>query len=426
MKKWSNRSKRFFVLILAIWLISSKFVLAQVAATAIFDQNIRSLQVFKGDWQFHYPILELDSDEAFTIHFDDFSQPQNTYIYTITFCNADWTPSDLLKSDFLSGFDEQMISAYEFSSNTSKQYAHYQLSLPNDDVQFLLPGNYLLTVYKNYRPDSIIFTQQLYIFSNILETIAQMVKPLETSKILSHQQVNIEINDVENLIRDVYQDVQIIIMQNFRPDKLNQLKEPTFIKGNKYIYQNKPENLFAGGTEFLHFDLKSIRFKEMRTDSITFDGFFYHFYIQADELLPYKPYTSAEDLNGNYKIQLQNQTNSMLLADYVYVHLFVENNKYIMNHQLFAIGQFNFWQKSSDYSYKWNSELHLFEKVFFLKQGYYNYLVENRQAQNVMSPLENHAETENEYFIFVYLKDKTLNFDKLAGFLTINSLSGAN
>ncbi len=416
----------FFLLILILLCFSSIAAQAQVVSTSVFEEKIHSLQVFIGDWELHYPILELGSDEVFSIHFDDFSQPQNTYNYMISFCNADWTISDLMKSDYLAGFDEQMIDEYEFSSNTTLQYTHYQLALPNQDVQFLIPGNYLLEVYKNYNPDSIVFTQQLWVFSNMLETSARMMKPSDPSKLISHQQVNIEINDVQHIIRDVFLDVQISIMQNFRPDRQNLLKSPTFIKGNTYIYQNKPENLFAAGTEFLHFDTKSIRFKEMRTDSITFDGTFYHFYIQPDELLPYRPYSSAQDLNGNFRIQLQNEKNSLLLADYVFVHLFAENNKYIMNHQLFTIGQFNSWKKSSDFSYNWNSQAHLFENVLFLKQGYYNYLPENLHAEQLLSPLENHAETENEYFIFVYLKDKTLNFDKLAGFLTINSHSGAN
>jgi len=109
----------FFLLILILLCFSSIAAQAQVVSTSVFEEKIHSLQVFIGDWELHYPILELGSDEVFSIHFDDFSQPQNTYNYMISFCNADWTISDLMKSDYLAGFDEQMIDEYEFSSNTT-------------------------------------------------------------------------------------------------------------------------------------------------------------------------------------------------------------------------------------------------------------------------------------------------------------------
>ena len=392
--------------------------------TQIFDENIHTLQVFRPNWELSYPIIELNSSQILEVHFDDFQKVANNYSYTIEFCNADWTISDLMKSDYIQGFDEQPITNYQFSSNTTKTYVHYQLDLPNSDVDFLISGNYILKVYKDYNVDSIVFSQQFFVLDPQFTPQVEIIRPINALKNNTHQQVNISIIDVNNLIRDPYSDLLVKLRQNNRPDREIILNEPKYIRGSSYIYSDEVKNLFSGTSEYLHFDTKSIRFKEMRTDSIVFDGTHYHYYIDQDELMPWRTYASKPDINGRYKVQLQNSNVSHLQADYVYVHLSVDATKHSLGQELFVIGDFNFWQKNKHSKLIWNREANAFSNTFFLKQGYFNYCIENKDVNAAYSPVENHAETENDYLIWVYLKDKTLNFDKLVGFFTINTLRG--
>jgi hypothetical protein len=327
-----------------------------------------------------------------------------------------------MKSDYLEGFDDQPIQNYKFSTNTIKQYIHYQLNIPNGDLKLLLAGNYILKVYKNYEADSLVFTQQIYVVDQQLTPQAKVVRPQNAAMNFTHQQINIQIADANNLVRDPYNDLVVVVKQNNRSDVSFSLKSPQYVQSNTFIYSDENLNLLPGGTEFYHFDTKNIRFKEMNTDSIVYDGEQYHFYILPVELMPWQTYKSMPDLNGRYKIQLENSGNSEINADYVYVQLAVDANKASLGQELYALGEFNFWQKNEESKFKWNSQLNLFTLNLFLKQGYYNFCIENKDRNSSFSPVENHSETENDYLIWVYLKDKTLYYDKLVGFSLINSL----
>ena len=93
-------------------------------------------------------IAELGERQQVSIEFDEMSHDYHRFIYHIQHCNADWTESDgLFESDFLSGFNDQPIEDYENSFNTTQLYTHYRLTLPNEDTQLHLSGNYRITIY---------------------------------------------------------------------------------------------------------------------------------------------------------------------------------------------------------------------------------------------------------------------------------------
>ena len=62
------------------------------------------------------PIVQLD--EKIQLTFDDLNADEHTYSYKIEHCNMDWSKSDLSKSEFVNGFAEDRIRAYENSFNT--------------------------------------------------------------------------------------------------------------------------------------------------------------------------------------------------------------------------------------------------------------------------------------------------------------------
>ena len=63
------------------------------------------------------PIVELG--KAFTLRFDDLNADEAYYYYTIQHANADWTASELFKSEYINGFDEVRIRNMSNSSATA-------------------------------------------------------------------------------------------------------------------------------------------------------------------------------------------------------------------------------------------------------------------------------------------------------------------
>ena len=69
------------------------------------------------------PILKLG--EYLVLEFDALNGDEADYYYQIEHFNYDWTPSLLMKPEYLDGFDNQRIRNYENSFNTYQIYSHY-------------------------------------------------------------------------------------------------------------------------------------------------------------------------------------------------------------------------------------------------------------------------------------------------------------
>ena len=95
-----------------------------------------------------FPAIALGSSEPLLLRFDDLLAQGNAFSYTLILCNSDWTPSTLKKSEYISGYQDHRISEVDFSFNTFVPYSHYQLLLPNSEMNFNKSGNYLLVVYE--------------------------------------------------------------------------------------------------------------------------------------------------------------------------------------------------------------------------------------------------------------------------------------
>ena len=95
------------------------------------------------------PIILLHSNDKLKLSFDYFGDKLNNYTYTFIHCDVNWAKSDLLPSEYLEGFFENYINEYSFSFNTTHNYINYECTFPNEDVNFLLSGNYMLVVSNN-------------------------------------------------------------------------------------------------------------------------------------------------------------------------------------------------------------------------------------------------------------------------------------
>ena len=82
--------------------------IAQVQEEVLPPNYIKSI-IFNGNTNISgNPIIQL-GDPIF-LEFDDIIGDEANYYYTIEHFNYDWTPSDLLKSEYLTGFDNVRIT----------------------------------------------------------------------------------------------------------------------------------------------------------------------------------------------------------------------------------------------------------------------------------------------------------------------------
>ena len=118
----------------------------------IHKAGIKTLQVVCGDKWLALPIIKLRSDNPsqnrINISFDDLTHTYHRYTYSITHCEADWSPSEqLFASDYIEGFaEDNTIDDITESINTNVDYTHYAFSIPNEKCRLKLSGNYKVTV----------------------------------------------------------------------------------------------------------------------------------------------------------------------------------------------------------------------------------------------------------------------------------------
>ena len=81
-----------------------------VAQKKIEPEYIKTI-IFKGEnSDAQLPIVQLG--ERFSLSFDDLNANETDYYYSITHCNYNWEPSQLLKSEYLGGIDDTKITNY--------------------------------------------------------------------------------------------------------------------------------------------------------------------------------------------------------------------------------------------------------------------------------------------------------------------------
>ena len=135
-----------FVLFLLLSLFGS--VGAQSFENRVYAADIRSLRATLVNEELTDPIIRLGSDDQLEVSFDLMSHSPKYYSYSIVHCNADWTPSQMMEIEYMKGFNDNTIDDYERSFNTTFDYTHYFLNIPNENVTPLLSGNYILKVYE--------------------------------------------------------------------------------------------------------------------------------------------------------------------------------------------------------------------------------------------------------------------------------------
>ena len=116
---------------------------------AVFGNDIKTSRIFKEGWETSYPISQMDDEKPLILSFDELSKNARNYSYTIIHCDADWRQSRLSTDEYMTGFPVNQIRRYEYSFNTLMPYVHYQLTIPNEDVQLKVSGNYAVVVFEN-------------------------------------------------------------------------------------------------------------------------------------------------------------------------------------------------------------------------------------------------------------------------------------
>lgn len=405
----------------------SSHVFSQPLENKIYKPDIKTAIIHKKGWELAYPVININSGEQVELSFDELNKNQEAknYHYTIIHCNSDWTVSDLFPSDYIDGFTESDINNYDYSFNTLVKYVHYTVSLPNENMRILIPGNYVIKVYENYNPDDTVLTKRFFVIDQKVAIKGRVTRARVPQLMNSHQEVNFTLRTNFH-VNDPFQDLKVVIVKNNVWQNANTGLKPGFIGSGELRYDYREENTFAGGNEYRQFETKNLHYPAMETDSIFYTEPYHHFVLKPDNIRAYSPYQFQKDLNGRFLVVGQEIENNRLETDYVYVHFSLPYEIPNAYGDLYVFGNLtdNRLRKEAKLTYDYQSKT--YRTKLLLKQGYYNYqyvFVEKNSPDIDFSYIEgNYYETENDYMIFIYYRDRSVRYDELVGFKVFNSV----
>lgn len=433
---FGKKTSMLFKIILVISLSFSSFLLSaqedyftnQILRydNFIYKESIKTPLTFRQSFELSYPFVELNATDTIAITFDEIADNIGNYSYTLIHCNSNWQPSQLSVNDYIDGFSDNPVTEYKQSFNTFCNYIHYKISFPNENVKLKASGNYLLIVFEDGDKEKLVLSRRFFVVESKTEIEASIKRATQIDLMKSHQEVDFTIRNGFTC-NDPFQDIKVVVSQNYRWDNAITDLKPLFVKDNELIYNYEDGNIFQGGSEFRWIDAKSVRYQTERVQYINFEKPYYHFYLLPDEKRTFKIYFQWQDLNGKFLVKNSLGIESDIEADYVYTTFTLPYEAPMVDGNMYVFGALSDWRCSKSNMMIYNYEKKAYQLTMFLKQGFYDYqyaYMKDGSKEADLGFIEgNHYETENDYLIFVYWHDMTSKYDRLTGLKVINSVT---
>ncbi|MEG9329083.1 DUF5103 domain-containing protein [Salinimicrobium catena] len=398
---------------------------AQVAVEVTPPNYIRTVIFNSGSGYSGTPIIRIG--ERLNLEFDDIIGDEANYYYTIQHYNYDWTPSQLVKSEYLEGLDNVRITEYQNSYNTLQLYSHYSLQIPNEDTRGLkVSGNYMLKIFNEAR--ELIFSRKFMVYEPLTSVVVEIKKSREVKLIHTKQVVNFSVDSPDFIIRNPEESVYAVILQN------NNLKtgiyniKPQYNIGSELIYKYDQLTSFWAGNEYLNFDSKDLRAATVKIQAIEVRDLYHHF-LFTDRIRAFEPYTYNPDINGKFVVRTMQGRDPDIEAGYVWTHFALRTPEPLEGGEVHLYGEFNHFNLDDSTRLTYNFETGRYETARLFKQGYYDYKYVFLRDDGVLDEgfiSGNFISTENEYTVLIYYLPPGARYARIIGVGSANSIDISN
>ena len=388
-----------------------------------YDPNIKTVQLFRKGWNEAFPVIDLNAKDKLHLTFDDLNDNLRNLGYTFIHCNSEWEPSDLMKIEYLDGIEDNTVMNYGFSSTLYQPFVKYDLTFPNQDVQFSKSGNYLLVVYDMDNDNKLLLTWRFFIAEYYTHIIPNVHRPTQARYRMNSHEVDFTISQSQIDLVQPFSTLKVVVTQNQNWNNAITDLKPKFINGTKLIYDYDEENIFPAGNEFRVIDIRNINYNSITTSHIATVNDSLNAYLFSEKPRSSQVYLTSPDINGHFYLKNDDvRFDSDLELEYMKVHLKLEYPAKLFKADVFIYGQFTGWNLTDEYKMKWNAEKGRYETDVYIKQGYYNYLymykAHDKEQPDVAVIEGSHSETDNEYSFFVYYSEPGQVYDRLIGYTT--------
>lgn len=410
------------ILLTITLLLSVLYSYPQAYKTQSLSEDVHTVQVNKnGNWA-SIPVIDLSGDNYININFDILGEYSYRALkYRIINCDADWNKSRLLDIEYLDGFNDLLIDDYAQSVNTIVDYTNYNFQIPNDRQRLKLSGNYAVEVYAEDEQNKVLLMACFSVLDSKIKIDGAFSSNTDIDANKEHQQVNFSINTAGIQIRDPFSDLKVVVRQNNRMDNQRIGVKPTYIQGDKLIYEHNRDLIFDAGNEYRRFESVSYRYNGLNIESTDLTRPYYLTSIITDKVRAGKRYIYDQDQNGRYLIRNAEANDADTQADYFKTRFTLDIPEPILE-PIYLNGGFTNNRFDEKYLMKYDIANKVYTADVLLKQGAYNYqyLTQSGKIYSQAKIEGNYFETENEYAVYVYYRPVGFLFDELIGLLLIS------
>ena len=407
-----------------------KDAFAQAVTDSNWTEQVKTVTLYKNGVELEPPVLMLGSDDRLLLRFDVLGAEAENFRYRIRHCNSRWEVDDLEPYEFLNGFEEGPVENYNSSFTTLTDYVNYHQYIPSQYSRFLASGNYVLTVFPQDEPDSIILSRRFYVVEGTLKADATVTTPYDNASIMQRREVDVAVSLNTDYRGDALSPslnpayCEVVVQQNGRIDNMRRLPFSGYERGD-LMYRNKKENIFNCGNTFRWFDISNIRTTMYNIVQIEEFGGEWYAMLKPLEDRSNGNYIMERVLNGGMKVNVWDRTNKQTEADYVYVNFLLPMRYPFMNGNIYVVGDLTQWHMDERSRMEYNPERKSYELRLMLKQGYYAYqllFVPVGESEGLTATLEgDHYETPNRYSVFVYYRAPNDRYDRLTAYRRVEN-----
>jgi len=387
-------------------------LMAALQATArsrVLSGQVKSLQVVVGDDWLSPPVMRLGSDDALSVSFDELSHTFHRYAYRLEHCEADWSPSQqLFESDWLEGFNDNVIDDCQNSVNTTVAYTHYALTIPNDRCRLKMSGNYRLHIYDEDAPEAgDVLVAEFRVAEQSMAVALTVSSNTDIDTHLQHQQASVSLSYGQCQVTHPEEQILLVVTQNGRDDCQRQGVPHDFVNANGLEWTHNRRLIFDGGNEYHKYEILDPSHPTMGIEHTRWNGT--RFEASPYVSRPRPNYLYDEDADGAFFIRNSDNWQIETTSDYVWVCYRLQAPRMDDGQGRILIdGAWTTDSSSPDaYAMTYDEPSGLYTARILQKLGYYSYQYLWQLPDGSTRPLPsegNFHQTENRYQAYVYYR----------------------
>lgn len=279
-------------------------------------------------------------------------------------------------------------------------------------------------MYEDADKRRLILTRRFYVVQPAFGIAAQILPSNDNTLRSKNQKLNVTVQTAGYDISNPYQQIQVLVMQNQRPDVQQRLRQPSFVSNTELRYHDPKTLDFPGGNEFRYVDLRSLRLASERVADIRSDSLV-RVDLLADKNLSPLAYGNLYDENGAFFIRNEDRPHAPEEADYAQVTFrlsadAIRNETDLNGQHIYVVGAFNNYRRNPENQLVFDPQNKIWTVTIPLKQGLYDYeyVLGDPLTGNVDAVYfsGSYFQTGNEYQILIYYRRAGTTWDEIWGY----------